>query len=321
MTPRFRTTLGFLLVVMLLAVSPIRLSGFGDAGHRVMGLIAERHLQNSRALAEVRRILASGETLADAAVWPDVIKNPLYEDEDTARFRLDHPGHDTYHYANLPFQADRYDLSVTGARPTDMVQTMRESIRVLQGKSTLFRPREALRVLAHLIGDVHQPLHIGNAFVSAEAPLRFVVPQGATGWHTTLGGNLLLYGPQDRFNLHSYWDVHAVNISMRKDDAAAYARRLFDEVSVRPEWRGQGEVDTWPAQWATESLALARDVHEGIAIVTRLGPDDAKRNPRRWRITQPDGYDALARQRIPAQLAAAGFRLAAALKAVWPDEK
>lgn len=319
MTPTVRATCGSVLVVLLLVLSPAPMGAFGDAGHRVMALIAERHLEGSRALSEVRKILRPRETLGEAAVWPDVIKNPLYEDVDTPRFRLDHPAHDTYHYANLPFQTERYDLSVPGARPTDMVQTMREAIRVLQGRSSVFRPREALRLLAHLTGDVHQPLHVGNAFVSAGAPLGFVVPEGPTGWRTALGGNLLVYGPEDRFNLHAYWDSHAVNISMRDDDVPAYAARLLSEIPVKPGWIDSGPVDTWPAQWAGESLALAREAHDGIVLLVEIGPDAAKRYPHRWRIRQPDGYDALARARVPTQLAAAGYRLAATLKAIWPD--
>ncbi|HSC27413.1 MAG TPA: S1/P1 nuclease [Vicinamibacterales bacterium] len=294
---------------------------FGEAGHRVVGLLAEMHLTDSEALAQVRRILRPGESLADASVWPDTIKNPLYEDEDTAIFRLDHPGHDTYHYANLPFQVERYDLSVPGARPTDMVQTMRESIRVLRGKSSFFRPREALRMLAHLVGDVHQPLHVGNTFVSAADPPRFVIPKGPAGWRSTLGGNMLLYGPEDRFNLHGYWDVHAVNISMRQEDPPGYAVRLSKTLPARSEWRGKGDVDSWPQQWATQALGHARAAHEGIAIVAYLGPDEARRNPHRWRIEQPGKYDDLARSLVPVQLAAAGYRLAETLRAIWPDRR
>jgi hypothetical protein len=212
-----------LLTVFVTTLGPA-LGAFGDSGHRVIGRLAELHLRDSRALEEVRRILRPNETLADASVWPDTIKNPLYEDEDTARFRLNHPGHDTYHYANLPFQADRYSLDAPGARSTDLAQVARESIRVLRGDSRTFTPREALRMLAHLAGDIHQPLHAGNAFISASGPLRFVLPEGPTGWRPTLGGNALVYGPQDRFNLHSYWDAHAVNISMGKEDVTHLRR-------------------------------------------------------------------------------------------------
>lgn len=306
-------------IAIIAAILTVSLDAFGDSGHRIIGRLAEMHLRDSTALSQVRQILRPGETLADAAVWPDTIRNPLYEDEDTALIRLQHPGHDTYHYANLPFQADRYDLSVPGARPTDLVQTMRVAIRVLQGQPGIFTKREALRMLAHLAGDVHQPLHVGNGFVSERTPLRFVIPQGSTLWRSTLGGNMLLYGPQDRFNLHSYWDTHAVNLSMRKDDVPTYAERLFREMPARPEWKNEGDIETWPVQWATEALAHAKDLHEGLAITAYLGADNARRNPHRWRIEQPERYDDLARARIPVQLATAGYRLAATLKGIWPD--
>lgn len=316
---RQRRFLGLATVASALALAGTTAGAFGAAGHRIIGRIAELHLQDSRALKEVRRILTPEGSLAEATVWPDTIKNPLYEDEDTGPFRLEHPAHDTYHYANLPFQADGYQLSVPGARAMDIVQTMRESISVLRGQSTLFTERQALRYLAHLAGDVHQPLHVGNAFVGARGPLAFVVPEGPTGWRTTLGGNALLYGPADRFNLHAFWDSHAVNISMGSHDVPTYAGRLFRDVAVVPGWQSAGDASSWPAQWANDSLRLAKELHEGLALVQYLGPDDAKRTAHRWRIQQPDGYEDLARARIPTQLAKGGYRLAMILKAIWPD--
>ena len=297
----------------------ISLGAFGESGHRIVGTIAEMHLKNTRALKEVHRILRPNETLADAAYWPDRIKDPLYEDGETAMFRLNHPGHDTYHYANLPFQANAYGLEVPGARPTDVVQTAREAIHVLRTGKGLFTPREALRLLAHFTGDIHQPLHVGNAFVSASGPLQFIVPNGPTGWRTTLGGNALVYGPENRFNLHSYWDSHAVNITMGQEDVATFAGRLFAELKPQAGWSNTGDPETWPAQWATEGLAHAKEVHNGIRIVSYLGPDADKRVAHRWLIEQPAGYDDRARPLIRQQLARGGFRLAATLKAIWPD--
>ena len=103
-----------------------------------------------------------------------------------------------------------------------------------------FTAREAIRMLAHLIGDMNQPLHVGSGYVNASGPLRFIEPQGPTGWRPTAGGNALVYGPQDRFNLHSYWDAHIVNLAMRNDDVPAYASRLMAELPVAPDWRGRG---------------------------------------------------------------------------------
>jgi hypothetical protein len=316
-TALFRTALAA-AIVSALSLSVARLDAFGDAGHRIIGHVAELRLANTRALKEVRRILKPQETLAQASVWPDVIKDALYEDSETGPFRLEHPAHDTYHYANLPFQASRYAAEVPGARAMDIVQTLHESMRVLRGESTLFTPREALRVLAHLVGDIHQPLHVGNAFVAASGELRFVMPEGNTGWRPTLGGNALVYGPEYRFNLHSYWDTHAVNITTDRIDPAEYARRLVDSHPTDARWKNSGPVEGWPEQWAADALLLARDVHQGIRIRQYLGPDDAKRTAHRWLIEQPANYDDLARERIPRQLAAGGYHLAETLKAIWP---
>lgn len=292
---------------------------FGGIGHRIIGTLAELHLRESRALGEVRRILRPGESLADASVWPDTIKDPLYEDGDTPRFRLNHPAHETYHYANLPFQASGYALDVPGARPDDAVQIARESIRVLRTGAGMFTRREALRMLAHLVGDIHQPLHVGNAFVSSREPLTFVVPEGDTGWRPTLGGNALVYGPNLRFNLHSYWDSHAVNLVRGDADAPTAAARLLKEVEPTAAWQGRGHVESWPEQWASEGITHAKEVHRGITLVRYLGPDDAKRTAHRWEIAQPPGYDERARPLVRQQLALAGYRLASVLRTIWPD--
>lgn len=302
----------------LIASSTLTVNALGAAGHRIVGTLAELHLKNSRALNEVRRILPQHHTLADASVWPDTIKDPLYEDADSAIFRLNHPAHDTYHYANLPFQAERYALDAPGARPTDIVQTTREAIRVLKTGKGMFSQREALRLLAHLIGDMHQPLHVGNGFIASSGPPAFVQPNGPTGWRPTLGGNLLVYGPENRFNLHSYWDSHAVNLTIQKEDVAAYAARLHNEVKPPATWTPAGDPDGWAAAWATEGLAHAKEVHRGLRLIADVGPDEAKRNPHRWLIEQPSDYDTRAQALIRQQLAAGGYRLAAVLKAIWP---
>lgn len=310
---------GPLLCLAAIVAVGSTLGAFGDSGHRIVSRVAELHLQGSRAMTEVRKILRPQETLGDASVWPDTIKDPLYEDGDTPLFRLQHPAQDTYHYTNVAFQSAKYDLSLPGARPTDILQITRECVRVLRGRSKTFTPREALRMLAHTVGDLHQPLHTGNSFVAASGPLRFVLPDGPTGWRTTAGGNALVYGPEDRFNLHSYWDTHIVNLAMRKDDVETYASRLVSELPIAADWKDTGDPDGWAERWVNEGLGYARDAHQGIRLTTDLGPDEAGRVPHRWRIEQPAGYDDRSRSRIRIQLAKGGYRLAALLKAIWAD--
>ena len=314
MTPYIR--LSSLAALALAATATA--GAFGEAGHRIVGHVAEIHLANTNALKQVRAVLAPGETLADAALWADTIKSATYEDEDTEPFRLEHPAHETYHYTNVAFQAARYDGAAPGAHWTDLVRMTRECIQVLQGESTTFTRRDALRLLAHFLGDIHQPLHVGNAFVSAQPPLGFVVPGSTGGWYSSLGGNALRYGPADAVNLHSYWDTHVVNLETQKEDPRLYAQRLVAGLSPAPDWQNQGDAAGWPEAWATEALAFASDAHKGITVLTSLGADPEGRVAHRWRIQQPAGYDDAAKPRVKVQLAKGGYRLAAVLKAVWP---
>jgi hypothetical protein len=190
-------------------------------------------------------------------------------------------------------------------------------MRVLKGTSTRFTKRDALRMLAHLVGDMHQPLHVGNAFVTASGAPRFVVPDGPTGWRSTSGGNALVYGPNDRFNLHSYWDAHIVNLAMRNDDVVTFAMRLKGEVPPTFEWRDTGDPDRWPERWLNEGLGYAKEAHRDIKLTLYLGADDTGRTPHRWRIQQPPDYDQRSRERVRVQLAKGGYRLAALLMAIW----
>jgi hypothetical protein len=305
----------------LLLAASVGVGAFGEAGHRVVGRVAALRLTSARALTEVSRILRPQETLADAALWADTIKNITYEDEDTGLFRLEHPSHDIYHYTDLAFQETRYDPDAPGAHAADVVRMAGECIRVLKGTSRTFTEREALRLLAHYAGDMHQPLHIGTAYVSTTEPLAFVVPKGPTGWRMALGGNALRYGPEDSFNLHSYWDSRVVTLAMRQDDVAAYAARLIADVPIGAGWQNTGAVETWPAQWATEALEYAKDLHRDVKIVAYLGPDADRRTAHRWRIELPPDYDTRSQERTRIQLAKGGYRLAATLKAIWPETK
>ena len=131
------------------------------------------------------------------------------------------------------------------------------------------------------------------------APLRFVLPEGPTGWRSTAGGNALVYGPQDRFNLHSYWDTHIVNLAMQQRRCDDVCGEAGAEVPVAPEWTDTGDPDAWPERWINESLVYAKEAHQDIRLTSYLGPDEAGRMPHRWRIEQPAGYDDRSRAAHP----------------------
>ena len=60
----------------------------------------------------------------------------------------------------------------------DVVQILRQAIGVLQGRLDSvsnphqFTQRQALLMVAHLVGDLHQPLHVSGAYVTRDGQSR-----------------------------------------------------------------------------------------------------------------------------------------------------
>jgi len=151
-------------------------------------------------------------------------------------------------------------------------QKPKAAVAVLQGGTApapfdIASKKEALRVLAHYIGDVHQPLHVGAIYLNASGTE--VDPDHTTfdPATKTRGGNQLVIGPRDQ--LHHEWDSIPDDLKMPqfKSEGVTAARA----VAVT-----SGVVDTWPVQWATESvLATASPPVRSISFTTsKAGPVD-----------------------------------------------
>jgi len=104
----------------------------------------------------------------------------------------------------------------------------------------------ALKMVLHLVGDLHQPLHAATARVGRRNDA------GANCENVAVQG---LFGTQHVMSLHAYWDDLAV--SSLDSDAANLARRLRASIS-------RADVMAWaqggPADWTWQSYQVARDV-------------------------------------------------------------
>jgi hypothetical protein len=134
--------------------------------------------------------------------------------------------------------------------------------------------RTALRFVAHLVGDIHQPLHAG-----------FAQDRGGNSVAVRFNGR--------KENLHSLWDTGLVELE--EGTPAEVAARI--EKAITEDERQQWQHGT-PAEWALESLAIVR------AQVYRL--------PASGEIT--GSYTERARAVIRTGLAQSGARLASLLK-------
>jgi hypothetical protein len=222
----------------------------------------------------------------------------------------------------------------------DVVNMMKVCIRTLQGRPSSEYPlskRNALRLLVHFAGDIHQPLHVGAGFIDVNGPNRsiLIVKDPILIKRKRLphdkGGNDLVID-NDRQNLHGYWDFVLVKSLMGfTNHQTSETLGVFLRQSVRPrnDWYSRGHVQTWPEQWATDSLQQSRNhTYRSVRIIGRRSipvlRDDKPvlENGRPvmqtvYDVTRPRNYEAANREVVRQQLAKAGFRLAKMLDAIY----
>lgn len=122
---------------------------WGATGHRTIGEIAQKYL-NKRTNREIRKIL-HGESLALISTFGDEIKS----DSRYKKFS-------SWHYVNFPFDTKYKD---SDKNPNgDIVMGIDYCINILENNNSSAEDKVFyLKLLVHLIGDLHQPLHVGRA--------------------------------------------------------------------------------------------------------------------------------------------------------------
>ncbi|RZL32000.1 MAG: hypothetical protein EOP35_20845 [Rubrivivax sp.] len=360
-----------LLATALIAL-PLAAHAWGPDGHQTVATIAAGLIQGTPTEARVK-VLLGDIPLPLASIWADCVKGispaqnytypspgkyaecaPLEtpariaemadyvqrNDRQCTMGMAEDACHRQTHYADIALQRSRYLQGFTGTRSDDVVGALRQAILVLQGKPAPGQPsfksqREALFVLVHLVGDIHQPLHVGTIYLDAQG--RRVDPdkQGFDTATFTVGGNSIYivaatpaaptpaaptaatapasgsqgtegpvgagFGP---IKMHTIWDGVPGRFAPDRVDAAwlAEARRIH---------RNQGDAVNWPARWATQSLEQAGLAYDGLQFSARQGSH--------WTVSLPPGYNARAEAIKRKQLTLAGARLAFVLKAVFPN--
>ncbi|HXT40414.1 MAG TPA: S1/P1 nuclease [Candidatus Angelobacter sp.] len=315
-----RSTLAGFIALATLGLAAAAL-GYGKDGHETVGAIAADLLQGTHAETKVNNLL-QGMSLLDAATWADRAKGsqgPLTQE--MKDFVAANHDHHNYHYTDVPIQELQYQLGRVGTSPVDIVQISTQCINVLKGNDTPatnphgFNQRIALLLLTHFVGDIHQPLHVGAAYLNDKP--RFVNPNVVTtGVHEDQGGNFLKLGGT---LLHVYWDDNAVQRAMKKAGAKStqdYADRILQNNPIVPQT--PGSVETWPKQWADEILPIAVKAHKGFKIAKPATVTDLFGTHLQWKVTAPSGYTNFARDTVDERLTTAGFRLAQLLQTIWP---
>jgi len=328
---------------------------WGIARHELIAGAAMQLLRES-ALLEVKRILEPlGDIdLADIAGWADQIKGRSADDDGldphTVQFLTDFPDDASrdWHYVNLPLGVTSYAQAATlgFTRKDDVVQSIKTAVMVLQGNSAVMSELNALRWLVHLVGDVHQPIHVGCSFIdrSKAVPQLIFDPILINQKHLThdRGGNNIILPISGSISLHSYWDSRLPgDIEEDPDEEADSDAEEFKAVAaVQPE--GSPEKvrfvkklvsmiererlarvliaipfdarppEEWAQQWADSTLVEARKAYQGLEIVKKLSGAKCKVS---WE--GKTSYDARCSRVVSKQLTLAAENLAAVLNTIY----
>lgn len=245
-----------------------------------------------------------GKTFDDAGGWADRIKGPqnIPNDQETKDFLADakNKSHKKWHYVNLPLGVESYAAAAEFGftRDNDVVQMARQCVEVLLDESDRFSKLNALRLLGHLIGDIHQPLHIGCGFIdTSTGPPRFVEdPQTIVDndLESDTGGNVIAIPGAGK--LHSYWDsglgglIHSIPTGGGEGDAppeddlrAAAFEKLRDlvqrdlaAVPAGVQADDPGPMKQWPENWANVSHEASREAYKTFEISEKVTSNSGK---------------------------------------------
>ncbi len=267
--------IGLLLVILLMAI-PQKASAWGVKAHAAIADLASTALTPA-AQADVAVLLAadldregqpSGRTrLAEIAAWADEIREVA--EPETYR---------GWHSRANPVCAETLAKCRNG-RCAD--QLIRHYAAVLSDRQQSVRARnEALKWVVHLVGDLHQPLHVG---VGPDRGLRRVVFAEDVGARPR--------------TLHQVWDRELAILAL----ARGPLQRPVQQAAYTP-----AVVEGWmrEAREVSRTVVYASLPGAGCTTVAAEGP---------WLLDA--AYQARAVEAIRLQLERAGARLAALLNA------
>lgn len=215
-----RISLSCILLIFLAVQSG---HAWGALGHRAVGLIAERYLSERASLA-VRGILGP-DSLAEVSTWADEIRSdPAW----------DHAS--PWHYISVD---DDESLETVERNPDgDLLEALHRFEEMLRDpESSHEKKAQALKWMVHLMGDLHQPLHVGR--------------------RDDRGGNEIdVRWFREPSNLHRVWDSGIIN---SQDLSYSELADFIDDPTLPQirQWQS-GDYE----RWAQESFDLRSQVYE-----------------------------------------------------------
>lgn len=217
------------LLVGIFLYLPFQAMAWGMLGHRIVGEIAELHL-SSKARKQVKKILGT-ESVAIASNWADFIKS-----DPTFNYL------NSWHYVNFKpgLGYDEFEAYLKQDTVTDAYTKLNFLVQELKNKQLSADKKQFyLRLVIHLVGDIHQPMHAGRA--------------------EDLGGNRTrVMWFNEPSNLHRVWDEQLIG----------YQQLSYTEYVKAINHSNKKQNKTWQkqpiSQWLFESYTISEKLYGEI---------------------------------------------------------
>jgi hypothetical protein len=208
---------------------------WGATGHRIVGEIATKHLK-SRVIKKIRKILGN-ESIAISSNWADFIKS-----DSTLRYL------DPWHYINIKSGLSQVEFSTYLQKDTATDAYTKINFLVAELKNKMLpldKQAFYLKLLIHIVGDVHQPMHVGRL--------------------EDLGGNRVrVMWFNENTNLHAVWDDRL--IEFQKLSYTEYTENINHSTKQqRQVWQKQPL-----SEWLFESYQYATKIYDATKPEQRL---------------------------------------------------
>jgi hypothetical protein len=210
----------FILVMILTSGNTF---AWGPTGHRVVGEIAEKYL-DAGVSAKVNKIL-NNQSLSRVSNWSDEIKSEPNTYSHTFN----------WHYTDWKDEDHSHDETHSSGRLLTVIQ---EQLAVLKDSNSPDDKKTfALKFIVHLIGDLHQPLHVGNGLDQGGNKCRVLFHRKET-------------------NLHALWDEGMIE----------FTKLSFTEMAnYVSQGRTRAEIHAWKngdvLAWALESKLMRASLY------------------------------------------------------------
>ena len=221
--PRFLTAdmKKLFLIVCLFGISHT-LHAWGVTGHRATGKIADKYL-NKKARKALEKILG-GHSIAMLTTWMDEIRS-----DSTYDYTAD------WHWVTIQ-DGQTYDQAQKNPHG-DVIQTLERIIGELKShKLSAQDELERIKFLFHLVGDIHQPLHVG-------------------GGNDKGGNDVKVSWFRTDSNLHRVWDSEMI------DDTRLSYTEFAESMDIPTEAQIQQWQKATVRDWANESMTYRKDIY------------------------------------------------------------